>query len=313
MTFYERRDEHMRILIALGGNALLRRGESPDAAPQLAHIVEAAPALAVLARQHEVVITHGNGPQVGLLALESANDRGLVRPYPLDALVAETQGLIGYWLQQSVANAGLNRPIVSIVTQTVVDQNDPAFSAPKKFIGAVYDQKTARTFERDRRWTMQRDGDAWRRVVASPAPIEIVETQVVRHLLGLGVTVICGGGGGAPVVRIGATLCGVEAVVDKDHVAAMLALRLSAELLVLLTDVPNVIADYGASNEHPIGTTTVAEIEKQSFAAGSMGPKVEAAARFVRESGQVSVIGALGQLAAIVKGSAGTRIVAVAS
>ncbi len=337
----------MRILIALGGNALLRRGEAPDAAPQLAHIVEAAPALALLAKQHEVVLTHGNGPQVGLLALESANDRGLVRPYPLDALVAETQGLIGYWLQQSIANAGLDRPIVSIVTQTVVDRNDPAFAAPEKFIGAVYNNATARIFERDRGWTMRRDGDGWRRVVASPAPIEIVETPVVRELLSLGTTVICGGGGGAPVVRTatqsgaplagttlsgttlsgttlsgttlsgttlsGTTLSGIEAVVDKDHVAAMLALHLHADLLVLLTDVPNVIAGYGTVDATPIRATTVEALATQSFPAGSMGPKVEAASRFVSESGHPAAIGALGQLANVINGSEGTRITGLAA
>ena len=302
----------MRVLIALGGNALLRRGEVPDAGIQLDHVIAAAPALAAAAAEHQLVLTHGNGPQVGLLALESSDDRSLSRPYPLDALVAETQGLIGYWLQQSIASAGLGGPIVSVVTQTVVDAADPAFAEPTKFVGATYPEAQARELAEARGWSVARDGDAWRRVVASPAPTGVVELPVVEELLGLGVTVICAGGGGAAVVarRSGARngWRGVEAVVDKDLVAALLAIELRAELLVLLTDVSAVIADYGTDDARALGSVTVDQLDGQSFAAGSMGPKVEAACRFATATGATAVIGALDDLAAVLDGRAGTRI-----
>lgn len=298
----------MRVLVALGGNALLRRGERADADIQLRHVDRAAPALAEVAREHELVITHGNGPQVGLLALESANDRTLTRPYPLDALVAETQGLIGYWLQQSIRNAGVVRPIVSIISQTVVDAGDPAFGEPTKFVGATYSEVEARDLAGTRGWQVRRDGAAWRRVVASPPPSSVVETPVIEMLLGAGVTVICAGGGGAPVIESDHRLRGVEAVVDKDHVAAMLALDLHADLLVLLTDVAAVMADFGTPSARPLGSVTVAELDDQSFAAGSMGPKVEAACRFARLSGKIACIGALDDLSAVMAGRAGTRI-----
>ncbi len=298
----------MRILVALGGNALLRRGERADADIQVHHVARAAPALAQVAGDHELVITHGNGPQVGLLALESANDRTLSRPYPLDALVAETQGLIGYWLQQSIRNAGLARPIVSVVSQTVVDAGDPAFVAPTKFVGATYSEAEAHGLAETRGWQVRRDGEAWRRVVPSPIPSSVVETPVIEMLLGAGVTVICAGGGGAPVIESGHGLSGVEAVVDKDHVAAMLALDLNADLLVLLTDVAAVVADFGTPRARPLGPVTIADLDGQSFAAGSMGPKVEAACRFARLSGKIACIGALDDLSAVIAGRSGTRI-----
>jgi len=303
----------MRVLIALGGNALLRRGEAPDAAIQLDHVVHAAPALAAAARDHELVITHGNGPQVGLLALESSDDRSLERPYPLDALVAETQGLIGYWLQQSIAGAGLDGPIVSLVSQTIVAADDPAFADPTKFVGATYSREQADDLADRRGWAVKPDGDRWRRVVASPAPVGVIEVPIVETLLAAGTTVICAGGGGAAVVRSGARFTGVEAVVDKDHVAALLALVLHADLLVLLTDVPAVVAGYGTPDAHPLGAVTVDELVGQPFAAGSMGPKVEAACRFARESGKTAVIGALDDLAAVLAGHGGTRVTALGS
>jgi len=299
----------LRVLIALGGNALLRRGEVPDAAIQLDHVVHAAPALAAAAAEHELVITHGNGPQVGLLALESGDDRSLSRPYPLDALVAETQGLIGYWLQQSIAAAGLAGGVVTLVTQTVVAGADPAFATPTKFVGAVYTEEEARALTRARGWVLKPDGGAWRRVVASPAPCRVVESPIIAALLGQGVTVICAGGGGAPVVEIDGGHRGVEAVVDKDHVAALLALELRAELLVLLTDVPAVLVDYGTPSERPLGQVAVDDLDPGAYAAGSMGPKVEAACRFVRESGQPAVIGALDDLEVVLRGEAGTRVI----
>ena len=298
----------MRVLIALGGNALLRRGEAPDAAIQLEHVVDAAAGLADAARQHEVVITHGNGPQVGLLALESSDDRSLARPYPLDALVAETQGLIGYWLQQAIASAGLERRIVSLVSQTVVSADDPAFAEPTKFVGATYTEDEARRLATDRDWTVKPDGPNWRRVVASPMPLRVVETPIVADLLATGTTVIVAGGGGAAVVAAERGFRGVEAVVDKDHVAAMLAIDLEADLLVLLTDVPNVMAGFGTPEAHPLGEVTVDELSAMDFAAGSMGPKVEACCHFARTTGHEAVIGALDDLGAVLTGAAGTRI-----
>lgn len=298
----------MRVLIALGGNALLPRGAVPDASVQVHHVEAVAPALAAAAAHHQVVITHGNGPQVGLLALESADDESLSRPYPFDALVAETQGLIGYWLQRAINAAGLRRPIVSVITQTVVDLDDPAFATPTKFVGAGYEEAVARRLADERGWTVAADGARWRRVVASPAPVDVVERVVVAELVARGTTVICAGGGGVPVARTGDGLVGVEAVVDKDHVAVLLALQLHADLLVLLTDVPAVMLDHGTDHARPLGAVTAAELEALDFPAGSMGPKVAAACRFARFGRGPAVIGALDDLPAILDGTAGTRI-----
>lgn len=300
----------MRVLVALGGNALLRRGEVPDASIQLVHVRRAAGALAEAGNAHELVVTHGNGPQVGLLALESSDDTTLSRPYPLDALVAETQGLLGYWLQQALANAGLAGRVVSLVSQTVVAADDPAFASPTKFVGAVYTEAAAAAVAHDRGWSVAADGRGWRRVVPSPAPVRIVETPIVGELLDRGVTVICAGGGGSAVVETSDGLRGVEAVVDKDHVAALLAMALRVERLALLTDVPAVIADFGTPDARTIGHITVASLAAQKFCAGSMGPKVEAACRFAAESGGTAAIGALEDLAAVLAGTAGTQITA---
>ena len=212
----------MRIVIALGGNALLHRGERPDAAPQLEQVAKAAAPIAALAHDHEVVIVHGNGPQVGLLALESAADESLSRPYPLGDLVAETQGLIGYWLQQAISRT-LAMPVVTLVSQTVVEADDPAFANPTKFVGSVYDELEAKTLATEHDWTFARDGEAWRRVVASPAPVRVVETATAELLLRNGVMVVLAGGGGVPVIEGSQGLEGIEAVVDKDLVAALVA------------------------------------------------------------------------------------------
>jgi carbamate kinase len=298
----------VRVLIALGGNALLPRGQAPEAKIQVRHVASVAPALANAASGNQLIITHGNGPQIGMLSMESGDDGTIDTPYPLDALVAETQGLIGYWLQQAVASAGLDGPILSVVTQTVVDADDPGFDDPTKFIGATYSKSDADRLAHEHDWVVKQDGDHWRRVVPSPMPTGIVETDVVRQLLGLGVTVICAGGGGAPVVVDGDGHRGVEAVVDKDHVAAMLALDLDADLLVLLTDVDAVYLDYGTDRQRPLGHVTTDEVSGDDFPAGSMRPKVEAAAHFARESGNPAAIGALDDLAEVLEGRAGTRI-----
>jgi carbamate kinase len=296
----------VRLLVALGGNALLPRGEVPDAAAQVARISAVAPALAEVARRHALVLTHGNGPQVGLLAVESAGDRSLTRPYPFDALVAETQGLIGYWLQRALGGCGVEE-VATVVTQTVVDPADPAFGAPTKFVGAAMPEQVARTLANQRGWTVRPDGPVWRRVVPSPAPVRVVEAAVVGRLLDGGATVICAGGGGSAVVDEGGTLRGVEAVVDKDAVAALLALELGADQLLLLTDVPAVVDGFGTSAARPLGAVSVAELAAREFAPGSMGPKVAAACRFA-SGGGTAVIGALEELDDVLAGRAGTSV-----
>ena len=297
----------MRLVIALGGNALLRRGEPPDAEIQLAHVRRAAPALAEVAAQHDLILTHGNGPQVGLLARESGDDRALSGAYPLDSLVAETQGLIGYWLQQSIASAGLAGPIVSLVTQTIVAADDASLTDPTKFVGSLYDEEHARALSAGG-WEMRPDGPAWRRVVPSPLPLRVVEAPIIEALSRQGTTVICAGGGGAPVVSEGGALRGIEAVIDKDHVASLLALELGADELVLLTDVAGVISNYGTPEARALGEVTVDDLGAEQFAAGSMGPKVVAACRFVRETGRPATIGSLDDLASVIEGRSGTRI-----
>ncbi len=299
----------MRIVAALGGNALLRRGERPDAAPQLAHIEAAAAALAPLARDHELLICHGNGPQVGLLALESDADPTLSRAYPLDSLVAQTQGMIGYWLVQALSNAGADKPVVAVVTQVVVDEADPAFAAPTKFIGPVYDRARVARLADEHGWTVAADGPSWRRVVPSPLPGRIVEQKIIGQLLDAGSVVVCGGGGGAPVTLDGdGRLRGVEAVVDKDLTAALLAIAVAADHLLVLTDVPAVMDHYGTPTAIPLRVLTLDELAARRFPAGSMGPKIDACAEFVRATGRPATIGALADVALLLDGAAGTTL-----
>lgn len=297
----------MRVVIALGGNALLPRGSGMDAATQQAQLATVAPGIGALARTHQVVVVHGNGPQVGMLALESAADDALARPYPLDDLVAETQGMIGYWIQQAVG-AQSGRPVVTLVTRTLVDEGDPAFAAPTKFIGPAYDREVAEDLAARNGWTIAPDGDRWRRVVASPRPYEVLELDAADLLLDAGTTVVMGGGGGVPVVYRGDRLVGVEAVVDKDLVAAEIAEKLDADLLVILTDVSAVMRDFGTPDARPLGAVTVTELDSSDFAPGSMGPKVEAATTFVRRTGRRAAIGALAEIDAVVSGRSGTQV-----
>ena len=297
----------MRIVVALGGNALLMRGEKPDATVQLHHVEAAARALAPLAAEHELVICHGNGPQVGVLALESQADHALTRPYPLDVLGAETQGMIGYWLAQSLRNAGVTRPVLAVVTQTVVDEADPAFATPTKFIGPVYDRARARLLADRHGWDIAPDGPHWRRVVPSPEPHRVVEEPSIRQLIEAGTVVVCGGGGGAPVIDRG-YLRGVEAVVDKDLTSARLAIDLKADRLLLLTDVPAVQRDFGTPNAEPLYQLTLDDLQHLSFPDGSMGPKIEACRRYVEATGSPAAVGALTAAEAILHGEAGTTI-----
>jgi len=299
----------MRIVVALGGNALLKRGERPDAANQMANVTMAVEALAPLAREHELVVTHGNGPQIGVLAVESASDLRLSAPYPLDVLGAQTQGMIGYWLLQAFQNALPGRQVASMLNQTLVLAHDPALENPTKFVGEVYDEEEAKRLAGERGWTVRPDGDGWRRVVGSPKPQRVVETRMIRLLLRSGAVVVCAGGGGVPVVRNErGKLRGLEAVIDKDLTAAVLAEALDADVLMVLTDVPNVVRNYGTPQAEPIARITPGALRREIFPAGSMGPKVDAVCRFVELTGDMAAIGRLQDAEAIMAGDAGTII-----
>ncbi|NUW31308.1 carbamate kinase [Nonomuraea sp. SMC257] len=299
----------MRVIVALGGNAVLQRQQKPDAHTQVANVAAAVRTLAGLADRHELVITHGNGPQVGLLALESATDHHLTRPYPFDALGAQTQGMIGYWMLQALQNALPGRQVLAMVTQTLVSAVDPAFDDPGKFVGPVYDRDEAAKLAEEYGWTVKQDGDYWRRVVPSPAPQRVVETRLIRRMLGERVIVICAGGGGVPVIRDEhGRLSGVEAVIDKDATASMLAEALECDALLILTDVPRVMRGFGTPAQREIGHTTPHELRALDFPAGSMGPKVEGACRFVETTGDMAAIGRLDQAEQILEGSAGTIV-----
>lgn len=298
----------MRVVAALGGNALLRRGEPLDAATQRHNVATATAALAAIAAEHELIVTHGNGPQVGLLALQAeAYPEG--GTYPLDVLGAESEGMIGYLLQQGLRNALPDHEVATLLTQVLVDAADPAFDAPTKPIGPVYDEAGAALVAASRGWTVAPDGSSWRRVVASPEPSAIIELDTIRRLVDAGVLVVCAGGGGVPVVRsANGGLSGVEAVVDKDLAAALLAIQLGADRLLLLTDVPAVAAGWGTAAERPIDHAMPAALRALALPAGSMGPKVEAASRFVEATAQCAMIGALADAAEVLEGRSGTRV-----
>jgi carbamate kinase len=298
-----------RIVVALGGNALLRRGEPVSASTQRDNIRRAAGSLAqLMAQGHQLVITHGNGPQVGLLALQGeAAGRSA---FPLDVLGAETEGMIGYVLQQELDNAhpGPAR-FATLLTQVEVDPLDAAFRSPSKPVGPIYTEAEAGRLAGQRGWAVARDGDAWRRVVASPRPVRILELEVIRLLVEQEVTVICTGGGGIPVARRpDGTYVGVEAVIDKDHASGLLAAELKADVFLMLTDVSAVFTGWGTPTQRALGNVTARELNTMDFAAGSMGPKVRAACDFVNRTGGMAGIGALEDASAILARQAGTRV-----
>jgi carbamate kinase len=299
----------MRIVAALGGNALLERGEPPESGLQEAHVIKAVAALAPLAAGSDLVITHGNGPQVGMLALESAHDPAISRPYPFDVLGAQTQGMIGYWLLQALQDALPRRQVACLVSRTLVRRDDPAFGQPSKFVGPVYDEPRARALAAAHGWEVRRDGTRWRRVVPSPEPAGLPDLPAIRTLLGTGAIVVCAGGGGIPIADGAGGIRGVEAVVDKDLTASLLARELDADALLLLTDVAAVMDGYGTPQSRPIRRTTPAELRKRDFPAGSMGPKIEAVCRFVEETGKPAAIGQLSDAQALLTQQAGTVIV----
>lgn len=299
----------MRIVIALGGNALLRRGEAMSADNQRENVIIAVKQIARVAPNNELVIAHGNGPQVGLLALQNAA-YSQVSPYPLDVLGAETEGMIGYMIEQELGNLlPIETPLATILTQVEVDAADPAFKNPTKPIGPVYSKEDADRLAAEKGWSIAPDGDKFRRVVASPRPKRIFEIRPVKWLLEHGTIVICAGGGGIPTCydKEG-KLHGIEAVIDKDLCSALLAEELSADLLVIATDVSATYIDYGKPTQKAIASAHPNELERLGFAAGSMGPKVQAACEFARNTGKVAVIGSLSDIEAIVQGTAGTRV-----
>lgn len=300
----------MRIVVALGGNALLRRGQPMTAKNQRENVRIAAQALAPIAADNQLVISHGNGPQVGLLALQSAAYEE-VEAYPLDVLGAQTEGMIGYMIEQELGNLlPIEYPFATILTMVEVDPEDPAFDEPTKPIGPVYSEAEAKRLEADKGWAMKPDGEQWRRVVPSPEPHRIFEMRPIHWLLEKGTIVICAGGGGIPTIyNKEGNLEGVEVVIDKDRASALLAFELEADLLIMATDTDGVYLDWGTEDARRIERTTPDEIEKYEFAAGSMGPKVEAAADFVSRTGQRAVIGALDDIPAMVEGTSGTQFV----
>jgi carbamate kinase len=301
------------VVVALGGNALLKRGEPMTAEVQRGNVKTAAPALASVAGKHQLVLSHGNGPQVGLLALQAAAFAE-VEPYPLDVLGAQTEGMIGYVLEQELGNLlPFEVPFATILTMVEVDPSDPAFGNPTKFVGPVYTKSEADQLAGEKGWAFKPDGDHWRRVVPSPEPRRIFEIRPIRWLLDKDVVVICAGGGGIPTMYLpGADriLVGVEAVIDKDFATELLAREVGADVFVMATDVDGVYVGWGTPEQRRLGRVTPSELRELPFAAGSMGPKVEAAARFVETTGKRAAIGGLAEIEAILDGNAGTQVVA---
>ena len=299
----------MRIVVALGGNALLQRGEPMTAENQRTNIRLASERIAEIASGNEIVIAHGNGPQVGLLALQAAAYTE-VKAYPLDVLGAQTEAMIGYVIEQELGNLlPPEQPLATLLTMVEVDRHDPAFDNPTKPIGPTYDRETAELLAAEGGWTVAPDGDRYRRVVPSPEPKRIFEIRPIRQLLDSGTIVICAGGGGIPTMFDGdGKLHGVEAVIDKDLASALLAFDLEADLLVIATDVDGIYVGWGTADERRLDVVTPDELDALVFPSGSMGPKARAAARFTRATGKESVIGSLADIADIVRGTAGTRV-----
>ena len=299
----------MRLVIALGGNALLRRGQPLTAGNQLENIRRAASQLARVAPSHELVLTHGNGPQVGLLALQSAAYTA-VESYPLDVLGAQTDGMIGYLLEQELANLLPSRTVTTLLTRVEVDAKDPAFAKPTKPIGPVYTLAESGRVAAGKNWVMAADGDSFRRVVASPRPLRVLGVDPIRWLLERGALVIAAGGGGIPVVRAADSdsLHGVEAVIDKDLCSGVLASELQADCLLIATDVAAVYVDWGQPQQRALKNVSPKMLAEMTFPAGSMGPKIDAACGFVQASGRRAVIGSLDEIEGMLSGNAGTQI-----
>ena len=301
----------MRVVIALGGNALLRRGEPMTAEAQRRNIRIAAESIAPIAADHQIVISHGNGPQVGLLALQGAAYKP-DEAYPLDVLGAETEGMIGYMIEQELGNLlPFEVPFATLLTMVEVDGDDPGFKDPTKFVGPVYDESEAERIKQEKGWVFKLDGAKWRRVVPSPLPKRIFEIRPIRWLLDQGTVVICAGGGGIPTMYVpgeNRRLTGVEAVIDKDLCSELLARELDADLFVMATDAEAVFTGWGTPEQRAIHRASPEAISAYKFPAGSMGPKVEAARHFAATTGRTAAIGALADIAAIARGEKGTLI-----
>jgi carbamate kinase len=301
----------MRILIALGGNALLRRGEPMTTEAQRRNVQIAAAAIAPVYERNQLVITHGNGPQVGLLALQDAAYQPDENA-PLDVLGAQTEGMIGYMIEQELGNLlPFEVPFATLLSMVEVDPKDPAFQNPTKFVGPVYEKAEADRIAAQKGWVFKQDGESWRRVVPSPVPQRIFEVRPVKWLLERGTVVICAGGGGIPTMydpKAERRLIGVEAVVDKDACSELLAREIEADLFIMATDAQAVFLDFGTPTQRGIHRASPDAIQKYRFPAGSMGPKVEAACHFVRATGRTAAIGALADIPAIVRGEKGTLV-----
>jgi carbamate kinase len=304
----------MRVVVALGGNALLRRGQKLSAENQRENARIACRALAPVAREHELVISHGNGPQVGLLALQGSAYTA-VETYPLDVLGAQTEGMIGYILMQELGNElPFEIPLTTTLTMIEVDHDDPAFDDPTKPIGPIYTAEDAEKLRLEKGWTFKLDGDSYRRVVPSPLPRRIFGIPLIQQLLESGCVVICAGGGGIPTMYVedevpaGRRLVGVEAVIDKDLASALLAIDLRADALIIATDVEAVFADYGTPRQRAIRRATPRALAAAEFAEGSMGPKVRAACSFVEQTGGIAAIGSISDVEGLLKKETGTVV-----
>ena len=302
----------MRIVIALGGNALLRRGDPMTTEVQRRNIRTAAEAIAPLAAEHSIVVVHGNGPQVGLLSLQAESYHD-AEPYPLDVLDAGTQGMVGYLIQQELRSLlPPDRHVATLLTMITVDPGDPAFARPAKFVGPVYAKEAADALAAEKGWAFKPDGTSWRRVVPSPQPRQILEIQPISWLLERGAVVICAGGGGIPIMYSSSgsgEVVGVEAVIDKDLASELLAEDVAADLFVMATDVDGVYVGWATPQQRRLDRATPEELADYQFAAGSMGPKVEAASRFAAKTGKRAAIGSLADITDIVAGQAGTSVV----
>ena len=295
------------IVVAVGGNALLQRGEIMSCANQQKSIAKTANALAKLSQDYRLVIVHGNGPQVGLLSLQNEAYKECP-PYPFDVLGAETQGMIGYLIQQGLDAAIKDCDVTTVLTRIVVDEKDPAIVDPTKFIGPVYDEQRAKQLAEQNRWVVKPDGQHWRRVVPSPKPQRVLEINAIRDLLTKDHVVICGGGGGAPVVERNGAYAGFEAVIDKDMTAALIAEQVGAEHLLILTDGTHVCLNWNTPQEQKLEHISAQEMQTYRFPAGSMAPKVDACCQFVARTGGQGHIGDLSCALEIIEGKTGTHI-----
>lgn len=295
------------IVVAIGGNALLQRGEVMSCENQKKSIARTSESLAELSQDYRLVIVHGNGPQVGLLSLQNDAFKDCP-PYPFDVLGAETQGMIGYLIQQGLNAAIDDQYTTTILTRMVVDAKDPAISNPTKFIGPVYNELQSQTLSQENGWIMKPDGEYWRRVVPSPKPKEILEINAIKDLLEKDHIVICGGGGGTPVIEKDNAYEGFEAVIDKDMSSALIAKEVGAEHLIILTDGTHACLNWGTENEQKLYDISASEIQGYDFASGSMKPKVEACCQFVQQTGKTAHIGDLYCALDIIKGTSGTHI-----